>query len=317
MSDSSGTATALATIGTVCWCIQLIPQVIRNWYVRDCEGVPPLMLFLFAASGVPFAIYFVDQTANTAIMVQPFLFTFFSLCGFWQSLYYPPVSLTFWMSTLILAVVVAVSVGIEAGCIVPLRNLYNDGTTWPNLIPGIIAAVLLAAGLLPPYWELFKRQGCVIGINFLFLILDSSGAVFSTASVAVEPGDTDILGLVLYIVVFVLEYGIMASHAVWAIRVRFFGLPLPEESDVAEWEETKNAKQWPPKTEPLRDFVRKHIVVPIESLLLRMRAKNAKDPLDAEAQLSHDSSIKNTEKNYTHGPADQIAEQLEQPERPE
>jgi len=45
--------------------------------------------------------------------------------------------------------------------------------------------------------------------------------------------------------------------------------------------------------------------------------KSEKDPRDAEAQLSHDSSIINTEKTYTRGRDDQIAEQPEQPERPE
>jgi hypothetical protein len=44
---------------------------------------------------------------------------------------------------------------------------------------GIIAAILLAAGLLPPYGELWKRRGRVIGINWVFLAMDWSGAFFS------------------------------------------------------------------------------------------------------------------------------------------
>lgn len=35
------------------------------------------------------------------------------------------------------------------------------------IVVGIIAAILLAAGLLPPYGELWKRRGRVIGINWV------------------------------------------------------------------------------------------------------------------------------------------------------
>lgn len=270
---SDSTATALATIGTVCWCIQLIPQVIRNWYVRDCEGVPPLMFFLFATSGVPFAIYFVDQSANTALMVQPHLFMFFSFVGFWQSLYYPPVSWPFRRCWAVLLLVMAVSAGIEAGCIIPLRRLYNEGTEWPNLIPGIIAAVMLVGGLVPPYIELLKRKGQVLGINFLFLVLDSSGAIFSTASVALEPGKLDILGLVLYIIVLAMEYGIMASHFVWMFRVNYLNLETPADDEMQIHEQLKLESANKPVTKKLRNYVTLHIVVPMRSFMRRCRIR--------------------------------------------
>lgn len=35
------------------------------------------------------------------------------------------------------------------------------------LVVGIVAAILLAAGLLPPYGELWKRKGRVVGINWV------------------------------------------------------------------------------------------------------------------------------------------------------
>lgn len=35
------------------------------------------------------------------------------------------------------------------------------------MVVGIIAAILLAAGLLPPYGELWKRRGRVIGLNWV------------------------------------------------------------------------------------------------------------------------------------------------------
>lgn len=46
-----------------------------------------------------------------------------------------------------------------------LQIPYNKGVTWPDLVVGVIAAVLLSAGLLPPYFELWKRDGRVIGFS--------------------------------------------------------------------------------------------------------------------------------------------------------
>lgn len=273
--SSDGTSTALATVGTVCWCIQLIPQVIRNWYVRDCEGVPPIMFFLFATSGIPFAIYFVDQFAGTAFIVQPHLFSFFSFCAFWQSLYYPPVSYSWQKATVILAVTVGVCAGVEAGCIVPLRHLYAKGITWPNLIPGIVASVLLAAGLLPPYWELLKRHGQVVGINFVFLFLDSTGALMSMCGVAVGTGKTDILGLVLYIIVFAMEYGIILSHVGWMIRMKVKKISTEPDEQVEEWEATKRERSSPPKSQPLRDWVTHSIVMPVNKTIERLTSRRS------------------------------------------
>ena len=41
--------------------------------------------------------------------------------------------------------------------------------TWPDLVVGIVAAILISAGLIPPYFELWKRDGRVIGFSQLHL----------------------------------------------------------------------------------------------------------------------------------------------------
>ena len=84
------------------------------------------------------------------------------------------------------------------------------------LIIGIVASILLAIGLIP-YFELAKRQGRVIGINFVFLTLDSLGALFSLLSIVV--GTMDIMSIVLYAIVLALEVGIFASHFIWWLRI--------------------------------------------------------------------------------------------------
>lgn len=211
-------ANILGTIGTVCWCIQLIPQIIHNYRHKNCEGLRPLMLFLWSASGVPFSIYFVSRRSSIPIMVQPQIFTTLCVITWAQALYYPPVQVSRKRLITLISTFLVVGIALEAGFIIPCRNAYDDGTEWPSLIFGVIASILLAVGLVPPYFELAKRQGRVVGINFVFLSLDFSGAFFSILSL-VFAREMDIMGIVLYCIVAAMELGIFTSHVIWWIRI--------------------------------------------------------------------------------------------------
>lgn len=203
----------LGTAGTICWCIQLIPQVVRNYLVKECEGLPPAMMFLWAASGIPFSIYFIGTDGSIPLRIQPQLFTFFCLCTWCQCLYYPPVLSPIKRVILYVGAFVVIGIALEVGLIVWLRPLYRDGKEWPMLIVGILASILLAVGLIPPYFELWKRKGRVVGINFIFLATDCLGAVLSMLSVVV--GTMDVMSMILYAIVVFLELGIFASQIGW------------------------------------------------------------------------------------------------------
>ena len=203
----------LGTIGTVLWCIQLTPQIVRNYRAKDCTGLPPLMMFLWALSGVPFLIYFFGTDGSIPLRIQPQLFTFFCIISWAQALYYPPVSMGKRKFTTYVLSFVVLAIGAEVGFILWLRPLHRRGITWPMLIIGIVASVLLALGLVPPYFEIAKRKGRVVGLNFLFLGMDSAGALFSMLSIVV--GTMDIMSLVLYAIVLVMELGIFGCYIVW------------------------------------------------------------------------------------------------------
>lgn len=83
--------------------------------------------------------------------------------------------------------------GVEVMLILTLRPLYENGRKYPITIIGVVAAVFLAAGLIPPYVEIWKRHGQVVGINFLFLMVDWSGAFFSLMSLVAQ-NSFDVLG---------------------------------------------------------------------------------------------------------------------------
>jgi hypothetical protein len=73
--------------------------------------------------------------------------------------------------------------GLEALLVLTLRIPYAKGVDAPILVMGILSAVLFTAGLVPPYWEIWKRRGRVIGIDWTFLSIDWTGALLSLLAV--------------------------------------------------------------------------------------------------------------------------------------
>ncbi|KAK2776505.1 hypothetical protein FQN53_002676 [Emmonsiellopsis sp. PD_33] len=213
-------ANVLGTIGTVFWCIQLVPQIWHNWKNKKTDGLPASMMFMWALCAVPFGIYMILQQVNIPIQIQPQIFGTLSIICWVQILYYNH-NYSLRKTILVGIVTAALMGGFEALFIFTLRIPYRKGITWPSILFGAIASLLLALGLVAPYFELWKRQGRVIGINWFFLSMDTLGALFSILALAAE-GTFDIMGGILYIIVLVLELGIFASHIVW--RVRFRGL---------------------------------------------------------------------------------------------
>ncbi|KAK0513473.1 hypothetical protein JMJ35_004459 [Cladonia borealis] len=211
-------ANVLGTIGTVFWCIQLVPQIWFNWKQKKTDGLPALMMFLWAISAVPFGVYAIIQNFNMPIQIQPQIFCLLSLVTWGQILHYNG-GLPAWKATLISAATAATFGGVELVLILTLRPLYLRGIAWPLMIVGITAAILLAAGLLPPYAELWKRGGRVVGIHWGFLTIDWLGAFFSLMGVIAQ-NTFDPLGGCLFIVCVVIEGGIFVSHGTWLIRTR-------------------------------------------------------------------------------------------------
>jgi len=81
-------ANVLGTIGTILWCVQLVPQVYRNYRTKSTEGLPATMMFLWALCGVPFGVYAIVQNFNIPIQIQPLCFCALCLLSWAQCLRY-------------------------------------------------------------------------------------------------------------------------------------------------------------------------------------------------------------------------------------
>ncbi|KAK7208644.1 PQ loop repeat-domain-containing protein [Myxozyma melibiosi] len=228
--DNNKIATILATIGTVFWCIQLIPQIWKNYRRKSTDGFPVSMMILWAAAGVFYGMYFIAQSADIALQVQPQIFTALCLITWAQCLYYGK-GYSVKKAIAFLFISSIVGAGLQVAAAIPIRNSphYQSDPSpyyWPILMLGIFAAVCLAGGLVPPYFELAKHHGQAIGISLIFLSIDASGALLSFASLWFpqnkadgSTGYRDYVGMVIYLVDPIMEAGIVLIHFTWWLRI--------------------------------------------------------------------------------------------------
>lgn len=166
------------------------------------------MMLLWACAGVPLGVYNIVSEFNIALQIQPQILTFLSLLTWTQCKYYgnkwPVVKCCFAgiPVTLLMG-------GIECGLLFGLRTANAHGIRWPSTFMAVLAAVLLSAGVLRHYWDIYKER-TVRGISFTFVAIDALGDLTSLTSVFFEPR-LDILGMVIYGSELVLWIGVMAA----------------------------------------------------------------------------------------------------------
>lgn len=157
-------------------------------------------------AGVPLGVYNISDNFNIALQVQPNILISLSLLTWSQCKYYGDK----WTLKKILPLAIvlgAVLGGVEAGLVFALRVAYRRGERWPSTLMAILSAVLLAAGVLRHYVDMFRTRSDA-GLSLRFALLDASGDVASILSVIFQPS-LSILGLVIYGTEFVIWVGLM------------------------------------------------------------------------------------------------------------
>jgi hypothetical protein len=101
--------------------------------------------------------------------------------------------------------------GIQAGLIVGVNAANERDIKWPVIVMAVASAILLAAGVLRHYVDVYVHR-TVRGISFIFVGIDALGDVFSLVSVIFQP-TLDVLGMVIYGTELVLWIGIFLCGA--------------------------------------------------------------------------------------------------------
>lgn len=98
--------------------------------------------------------------------------------------------------------------GIQAALIIALRIGDSRHVQWPITLMAVLAAALLAAGVLRHYWDIYVHR-TVRGISFIFVAIDAAGDLFSLISIFFQP-KLDILGMFIYGSELILWIGVFA-----------------------------------------------------------------------------------------------------------
>ncbi|TCD71814.1 hypothetical protein EIP91_003157 [Steccherinum ochraceum] len=183
--------------GTICWTVQLIPQVWKSWRSKTTEGLSPWLVWLWGISGPFLGVYVIVQDLNIPLILQPHLFASLCFVSWAQCLYYDRKYSKAKALAAFLAMMTVVA-GFEAGMIFAIKAspAYNAGNTAPVKFFGIMSAVIISLALLPQYYEIYKHKE-VIGISTTFMLVDCLGGVFSDLSLAFKD-KFDVIAAITY-----------------------------------------------------------------------------------------------------------------------
>ena len=163
------------------------------------------MYISWAFAGIPLGVYNLVQDLNIALQVQPNILIFLSLVAWAQCKYYGDG----WNLLRVLAggaVCGSLIGGAEAGLYFALGLGRRRGVEWPLTLMAVLAAVLLAVGVLRYYWEIYRARS-VQGISYMFVLIDAGGDLVSILAL-VFSARIDVVGMVVYSVELVLWIGI-------------------------------------------------------------------------------------------------------------
>ncbi|KAG8720954.1 hypothetical protein FRC08_016905 [Ceratobasidium sp. 394] len=197
---------ALATIGTVLWMVQLLPQIWKSFRESSTEGLSPWLMFIWALSAPFLGVYMIAQNTSIPLMIQPQLFGALAAFSWAQCLFYGAHKSKIYCSAVYAAFLMAAG-AFQGGLSMLVRRNYQNGDVWSVRSFSIISAVLISVGLLPQYWEIWKRKE-VIGVSILFMVVDLLGGVFCALSLVFKP-KFDTFAAIPYILVVVLDGGIV------------------------------------------------------------------------------------------------------------
>lgn len=153
------------------------------------------MMLLWASAGVPLGVYNITENFNIALRIQAQILTFLSLLT-WSQCYYYGEHWSLKKCAGILVSTCALMGGIEVALVFALKAAIKRHITWPVKFMAVLAAVLLAAGVLRHYWDIYTHR-TVRGISFIFVGIDAAGDLFSVVSVVFQ-AELSILGMAIY-----------------------------------------------------------------------------------------------------------------------
>lgn len=167
MIDKLAVSDVLGTIGTILWCLQIVPQLIKNHRSQSTFGLSPWLLIFWATASILQGAYFLIEWVNLPLLVQPQIFIAFALIGVGQCLYFRDggeqigLKLSRSQTKILVLGTWAVSGAVEFAFFELGRLGKRRGTDAASQVFGVLGVIAIVGGLLPQYWEIYKLREVV------------------------------------------------------------------------------------------------------------------------------------------------------------
>ncbi|CAE6433412.1 unnamed protein product [Rhizoctonia solani] len=184
------------------WMVQLIPQIIKSYREKSTDGLSPWLMFIWALSAPFLGVYMIAQDISIPLILQPQLFGAMAALSWTQCLYYSYQKNKIYCS-MAYSTFLVVAGAFQGGFAMLARHKYENRDVWTLRTFALISSILLSAGLLPQYWEIWKRKE-VVGVSMSFMLIDLLGGVFSALSLVFKE-TFDIFAAIPYLLVLVLD----------------------------------------------------------------------------------------------------------------
>ncbi|KAJ4471496.1 PQ loop repeat-domain-containing protein [Lentinula aciculospora] len=216
MPVNSVAENVFGTSGTICWTVQLVPQLWKTYREKDSTGLSDWMILAWSISGVFLGTYSIVKNLNIPLIVQPQLFSLLTMASWAQCQYYGR-RRSFNMTLLLFLCGCAILGGFEVGTVYAVQPSFSRGKrsgTEGIEFFGAMSTIFITIAFIPQYYEIYKHKE-VIGISTLFMAVDLLG-VFSDLSLVFKSGNFDIVAAVTYSLVIVLDGSVIL--AAWILN---------------------------------------------------------------------------------------------------
>ncbi|KAJ7097237.1 PQ loop repeat-domain-containing protein [Mycena belliarum] len=192
----------MGTIGTICWTVQMVPQIYKSYHDKSTEGLSPWLVLVWGGAAAFLGAYTILLNLNIPLILQPQLFGVLAFVSWGQCQFYGARRSALTSTLMALAAILLVG-GFQAALVFGIRPAYEAGS--PGAARGVQFiglwnAVLLALALVPQYVEIWQHNE-VMGISLVFMAVDLLGGVFNDLSLAFKDKFDAIAGVTFTLVI--------------------------------------------------------------------------------------------------------------------
>ncbi|KAJ2787158.1 hypothetical protein GGI15_000938 [Coemansia interrupta] len=172
------------------------------------------MLYLWFSGNLFYGAYAVADKLYFGLVIQPQIFAFFTLVNILQ-VYWYRYKWSFYKVALAGIVLSVVYAGLHVGMWKATEHAVNHDQKGAVKFMGVLPAILIALGFFPEFFVCIKEQS--VEMSNFFIMLDISGGVFSTISLAFDH-TFDYVASITYLIVVLLDLVLVAMKVYFFLR---------------------------------------------------------------------------------------------------